>query len=186
MMTTASWIVLIVIVAIAAAVFWAFLQKRRSTQLRSRFGPEYDRAVHEYGNRLKAERALERRAERAGKYKIRSLAAEEQRRFAEGWRHTQARFVDDPNLAIREADHLVSEVMRARGYPMGDFDRRAEDISVDHPHVVRNYRVAHRIAVSAEDGRANTEELRQAMVHYRELFDELLETQPATVPETRR
>ncbi len=185
MMSTSLLIVLIAVIAVAAIAAWVFLQRRRSTDLRGRFGPEYDRAVHEYGDRSKAEKALERRAERTEKYHIRPLDTEEQHRFGDEWRQTQARFVDDPAIAIREADHLVCDVMRTRGYPMSDFDHRAEDLSVDHPHVVRNYRAAHRIASHAEDGRASTEDLRQAMVHYRELFDELLETHPAAMPERR-
>jgi len=184
-MDTTTLVILIGVVVIAAILAWAFLQKRRSTTLRRRFGPEYDRAVHEYGSRSRAERALERRSERTEKYHIHSLRPEEQQRFTEEWRKTQARFVDDPPLAIREADHLVCEVMRVKGYPMTDFDRRAEDLSVDHPLVVRNYRAAHEIALTQEQGRASTEDLRRAMVFYRELFDELLETHPAGVPERR-
>ncbi len=185
MMRTEYLISLIAISIVAAIAVWVFLQKRRSTHLRGRFGSEYDRAVHEHGDRSKAERALEQRAERTEKYHIRPLNPEEQHRFSEDWRKAQARFVDDPLLAIGEADHLVCDVMRTRGYPMSDFDHRAEDLSVDHPHVVRNYRNAHRIASHAEDGRASTEDLRQAMVYYRELFDELLETHPAGMPERR-
>ena len=185
-MNTTMLIILIAVVVVVAIAAVAFLQKRRTDTLRNRFGPEYERAVYDYGNRSKAEKELEHRAERREKYKIHSLSPEEQHRFSEEWRHTQARFVDDPPLAIREADRLVSEVMHARGYPMGDFDRRAEDLSVDHPHVIRNYRAAHRIAASQQEGGASTEDLRQAMVHYRELFDELLETHPAGMPETRR
>jgi FtsZ-interacting cell division protein ZipA len=178
-MNTTMLIILIAVIVIAAVGLWAFMQKRRTTTLRSRFGPEYERAVHEYGNRSKAETALERRTERTEKYHIRSLTPEEQQRSAEEWHKTQARFVDDPPLAIREADHLVAEVMRMRGYPMSDFDHRAEDLSVDHPHVVRNYRAARDIAEAQREGRASTEDLRQAMVYYRELFDDLLETHPA-------
>jgi hypothetical protein len=174
-------------VVIAAIVALIYLQKRRSRKLSSRFGPEYDHALQEYGTRSRAEKALELRAERAQTYQIRSLSDEEKNRFGDEWHHTQARFVDDPRLAIHEADHLVCEVMRLRGYPMADFERRAEDLSVDHPLVVRNYRAAHEIAVLEQDGRATTEDLRKAMVSYRDLFDELLETQPArTMPEKWR
>jgi hypothetical protein len=184
-MSTTVAIILITVILLAAVAAWALLQ-RRTTTLRRRFGPEYDRALGEYGNRLRAEQALERRAERTEKYHIRPLAREEQQRFIEEWRLAQGRFVDDPALAIRDADHLVSEVMRQRGYPMAEFDRRAEDLSVDHPHVIRNYRAAHDIAAAEQQGRANTEDLRRGMVHYRELFDELLEIQPAEMPERRR
>jgi hypothetical protein len=175
------WIILAAIVVIAAIAAFAFMQKRRTSTLQSRFGPEYERAVHDYGTRTKAEKALETRTERAAKYKIRSLTAEEQQRFSDEWRTTQAHFVDDPKLAVREADHLVSEVMRMRGYPMGEFDRRAEDLSVDFPHVIRNYRAAHAIALTEQEGRATTEDLRKGMVYYRELFDELMEAHPAAV-----
>jgi hypothetical protein len=185
-MSTTLLMILVAVVVLAAIGAWFLLRKRRSTTLRSRFGPEYERAVNEYGNRSSAETALEHRAERTEKYNVRSLSGDERQRFSEEWRLTQARFVDDPPLAIREADHLVSEVMRMRGYPMADFDRRAEDLSVDHPHVVRNYRSAHAIAITEQKGSATTEDLRKAMVHYRELFDELLEAQPAAMPERRR
>jgi hypothetical protein len=184
-MSTTVAIILIAVILLAAVAAWAFLQRRTNT-LRRRFGPEYDRAVGEYGNRLRAEQALEHRAERTEKYHIHSLAREEQQRFMEEWRIAQTRFVDDPALAIRDADRLVGEVMRQRGYPMADFDRRAEDLSVDHPHVIRNYRAAHDIAVADQRGTADTEDLRRGMVHYRELFDELLEIQPADMPERRR
>lgn len=178
-MTPISLILLIVVLLIAGIVAFAFMKKRRSESLRTRFGPEYDRAISEYGTRSRAESALKQRTERTEKYSIHPLTAEEQGKFADDWRRTQASFVDDPPLAIREADHLVCEVMRLRGYPMADFSRRMEDLSVDHPRVVRNYRAAHDIAAAQEAGRANTEDLRQAMVYYRELFDDLLEAQPA-------
>ena len=179
-------IIALIAVAVVAVGLWVLFEKRRTTTLRTRFGPEYDRAVHEYGNRSQAEKALERRTERAEKYHIRSLDGDEQKRFGEDWRRTQAKFVDDPPLAIREADQLVCVVMRIRGYPMADFDRRTEDLSVDHPRVVRNYRAAHTIAESHANGKASTEDLRQAMVYYRELFDDLLEAQPAGPAERRR
>jgi len=181
-MSTTLAIILIAVIVIAAVAAWGMLQKRRTTTLRSRFGPEYERAVGEYGNRSRAEKALERRAERTEKYQIRSLSREEQQRFSDEWRRAQGHFVDEPAGAIREADELVAEVMRTRGYPMADFDRRAEDLSVDHPHVIRNYRAAHDIALADQEGRSNTEDLRRGMVHYRELFDELLEVQPASLP----
>ena len=184
-MSTTSLVILIGVVIIAAIAAFAFLQKRRTTTLRSRFGPEYDRALSEYGNQWRAEKALERRTERAEKYHVHPLRPEEQQRFTDEWRRTQARFVDDPKLAIREADHLVCEVMRLKGYPIADFDRRTEDLSVDHPLVVRNYRSAHAIAMTEKEGHASTEDLRRAMVYYRELFDELLETHPAGMGERR-
>lgn len=181
-MNTTLLIIVIGVVVIAAVAAFVLIQKRRTSKLRSRFGPEYDRALNEYGGKPKAEKALEHRTERTEHYNIRSLTSPEQQRFSDEWHTTQGRFVDDPRLAVREADHLVCEVMRVRGYPMTDFDRRAEDLSVDHPHVVRNYRAAHQIATTEEEGKATTENLRQAMVYYRDLFDELLETQPVAIP----
>ena len=178
-MSTTLLIILIGLVVIVAIAAFALIQKRRTTTLRSRFGPEYDRAVADYHSRARAERALEHRAARTEKYNLRLLSVEEQHRYSDEWRHAQSRFVDAPAQAIQEADRLITEVMQARGYPMADFDRRAEDLSVDHPNVVRNYRAAHAIAITEREGRATTEDLRKAMVHYRELFDELLETQPA-------
>ena len=185
-MNTIAAIILVLLIVVVAIAAWGYIQKRRSSGLRRRFGPEYDDAIQEFGDRTRAETALEQRAERTEKYQIRSLSRDEQHGFAEDWRHAQTRFVDDPKLAVREADDLVCEVMRKRGYPMAEFERRAEDISVDHPRVVRNYRAAHRIAEASHEGRATTEDLRQAMVHYRELFEELLEVEPAGAPQTRR
>jgi hypothetical protein len=179
-MSTTLLVILIGLVLLAAIAGFAYMQKRRTAKLRGRFGPEYERAIHDYGDRAHAEKALEHRAERTAGYQIRSLRAEERKRFSEEWLRVQARFVDDPKLSIREADNLINEVMGMRGYPMADFDRRAEDLSVDHSDVVRNYRAAHEIAMAEQKSQATTEDLRRAMVHYRELFDELLETQTTT------
>jgi hypothetical protein len=176
-MSTTLLIILIGLVLLAAIAGFAYMQKRRTAKLRSRFGPEYERAIHDYGDKAHAEKALEHRAERTTSYQIHSLPTEERQRFSEEWLRVQARFVDNPKLSIQEADNLISEVMGMRGYPMADFDRRAEDLSVDHPDVVRNYRAAHEIATAEQKGQATTEDLRRAMVHYRELFDELVETQ---------
>lgn len=182
-MSTTLLVVLIAVVVIAAIAVWAFMQKRRTATLRNQFGPEYQRAIEDYGGKSRAEKVLEHRAERTESYHVHPLLLDERDHFSEQWRLTQARFVDDPALAIHEADHLVCEVMRARGYPMADFDRRAEDLSVDHPKVVRNYRAAHEIAAMEQEGRATTESLRRAMVYYRDLFDELLETQTSGIPD---
>jgi len=178
-MSTTVIILIVALIVVAAVAGWALWQKRRSEMLKTRFGPEYQHAVYEYGDRTRAEAALEKRAERTEKYHIRPLTHEDRDTFADEWRKTQARFVDEPRVAVREADRLVCDVMRRRGYPMGEFERRAEDLSVDHPHVVRNYRAAHQIAQADERGEASTEDLRQCMVYYRDLFDELLETHPA-------
>lgn len=116
---------------------------------------------------------------RVEKFPIRELAVDERERFVTEWRVVQSRFVDDPKGAVREADELVSRLMQARGYPMSDFEQRAADISVDHPRVVDNYRAAHMIALRHRKGEATTEDLRSAIIYYRSLFDELLQTKPA-------
>jgi len=171
-------IVVVVLLLLVAGVVAARMgaRKRRSKQLKDRFGPEYDRAVERHGDRREAESKLEERQERREGLEIRQLEPEQQERFSEEWRRVQGRFVDAPQEAVRESDHLVKEVMRQRGYPIEDFEQRADDISVDHPHVVDNYRSAGRIAERNERGEASTEDLRQATVHYRALFEELLET----------
>jgi hypothetical protein len=182
-------IVLILIVALVIAVgvaIWMYTQKRKTEALRGRFGPEYERAVHETGDRGTAEKTLEERKERVERLNIRPLEPGERETFAEGWRSAQAQFVDDPKGAIGEADRLVAEVMQARGYPVGEFEQRAADISVDHPQVVEHYRAAHAIAQRSGQDQAETEDLRQAMVHYRALFQDLLETGATTQTEARR
>ena len=179
MSTLSVVIVIVAIVIIIAALGWMFLRKQRSQKLRSHFGPEYDRAFRQYGESAKAEDALLARQRRMEKISIRPLTDPERDRFAALWTSIQSRFVDDPSGSIREADQLVSDVMLARGYPMADFDRRADDISVDHPYVVSNYRSAHEIALSGQSGQASTEDLRKAVVCYRKLFEELLEAHVA-------
>jgi hypothetical protein len=174
--TEIIFIVAVVIVALVAVAF-LYIRRRRSKALREDFGSEYKHAVKKYGDKRKAEEELATRKDRVSKLEIRNLSAEEQSRFSDAWRKTQGRFVDEPSRAVTEADGLVKEVMRSRGYPVGDFEQRAADISVDHPDVVTNYRTAHDIAIRNKSGKATTEELRQVMVHYRSLFEELL-TQP--------
>jgi hypothetical protein len=183
---TMSNSLLILIAVVTAAVLlasWLFLERRRRERLRMRFGPEYDRTVRDAGDPRRAESLLERREKRVSKYQIRALSAEEASRFGEAWRRLQAKFVDDPSAAVTEADALVTELMTVRGYPMTDFDRRAEDLSVDHPTVVQRYREAHDIADRHARKVASTEDLRQAVVCNRALFDELLEVRE---PERRR
>jgi hypothetical protein len=175
-MTTETLILLIVLAAVIIAVVWFATRKRRSDELRDRFGSEYDEAVNEYGGRGEAESELEARRKRVEQLDIRPLGLQDQQRFANSWKATQARFVDEPSATIVDADRLVGELMQARGYPVGNFAQRAADISVDHPDVVKNYRAAHDIAIDNERGAASTEDLRQAMVHYKALFEELLET----------
>jgi len=171
-------VVLVVVVAAAAVIGWFHWQARRRQSLKRHFGPEYGRTVQELGSEEKAVEALQSRADRIRKYRIRSLSDRERRDFALNWRNTQAKFVDDPRGALREADTLVCRLMETRGYPMTDFDRRAEDLSVDHPTVIQNYRMAHKIALADVDGKASTEDLRRAFVCHRALFAELLEDQP--------
>jgi hypothetical protein len=170
-------IVIGVLVALAVIVIAIVLmQKRRTDELRGKFGPEYERLVREHGGTREAERELGDRVQRVKQLHIKPLSAEHRHRFAEAWRSDQAKFVDDPKGAVVEADRLVADLMQVRGYPVGDFDQRAADVSVDHPHVVQNYRVAHDIAVREHRGEASTEDLRVAMVHYRALFDDLLDS----------
>ena len=176
-----------IVVALAiVAVAWMFTQKKRTERLQSRFGPEYERLVDYDGNRRRAESVLLEREKRVENFDLQPLSTEDRRRFEQAWTNEQARFVDDPKGAVAEADRLIREVMKTRGYPMGDFDQRAADISVDHPVVVENYRIAHDIAVRDKRNEAGTEDLRKAMVHYRSLFEDLLETRTAVATEGRR
>jgi hypothetical protein len=184
-MTTATALIVVGILIVVAAAAWYFNLQRRSTRLQTRFGPEYDRAMQEYGTKTKAEDALVARERRREKLHIESLTPGQRERFGEQWHNVQSHFVDDPAGSIREADQLVADVMKTRGYPMAEFDHRAEDLSVDYPHVVRNYRQAHDIALRHEQGQATTEDLRRAMVCYRELFDELLESRVKEAREVR-
>jgi hypothetical protein len=176
-MDTQTWIILagVVVLAVIALAAWVFYQKKQSHRLQERFGPEYGRTVDELGNRTKAESELKARELRVKGLNILPLAPSEAASFSQTWKALQTRFVDDPKGVVAEADQLVRELMLKRGYPMGDFERRAADISVDHPAVVENYRQAQAIAVRDGRGEADTEELRKAVVHYRALFDELLE-----------
>jgi hypothetical protein len=180
--TTALVILALVVVVIAIGLF-LLMHRRRSKSLREQFGPEYKRAVDHYGDQGKAEAELAAREKRVRKLHIHALAPEERSRFAVAWKKTQARFVDEPSKAIGEADGLVKELMQARGYPVGDFEQRAADISVDYPNVMTNYRAGRDIALRNNSGKATTEDLRQAMVHYRSLFQELLETAEPTTPQ---
>jgi len=172
--------VFLVVVAIGVIavgiVAWALVRKMRTKKLQGKFGPEYERTVQQVGDRGKAEDELEARRKRVEKFTLRPLSAQEQTRFAREWAATQGRFVDDPKGAVADGNRLVKELMQARGYPVADFEQRAADISVDHPRVVSNYRAAREIAARSEQGKATTEELRKAVVYYRELFEELLET----------
>jgi hypothetical protein len=174
--TTQIFIVIAVAVLVAAVIgIGLFIRKRRTARLRSQFGgAEYTRAVKEGGSRRKAEATLDERADRVEALHIRPIAPGDRARFVESWSRIQARFVDGPGSAVTDADQLLGDVMSTRGYPVSDFEQRAADISVDHPLVLENYRAAHKCAVRQAQGQASTEELRQAMIHYRTLFEELV------------
>ena len=170
-------ITLIVVVAVILVLVVAgilLMQRRRTEKLQSRFGPEYDRALEETGDKSKAEAELQKREKRVEKLSIRPLAPGQRERFVAQWESVQAEFVDNPENSVRDADILLQEVMNARGYPVHDFEQVASDISVDHPSVVQHFRTAHSIAVRHTRGEGGTEDLRNAMINYRALFDELV------------
>jgi hypothetical protein len=171
--------VVVILLIVVGLAIWLQYRKRQSQRLQQRFGAEYGRAVHKLGSRTKAELDLKAREKRVARLDIAPLGQADAQRFTDAWEQLQRRFVDNPKGAVAEAAELVREVMLKRGYPMGDFERRAADISVDHPKVVENYRIAQAIAVRDKHGHADTEELRRAVVHYRALFDELLEVAAA-------
>jgi hypothetical protein len=174
---TQTWIILAAAVALGLVAIgaWLYIRRKQSHRLKEHFGPEYDRTVNELGGRTKGESDLKAREKRVERLEILPLAPSEAARFTEAWRALQSRFVDNPKGVVVQAEQVVRELMEKRGYPMGDFERRAGDISVDHPDVVANYRSAQAIALREQKGAADTEELRKAVVHYRALFDELLE-----------
>jgi hypothetical protein len=174
----AAWVWVLIAIGIAAflaVVVWSAFARRRTGRLQQQFGPEYDRAVDSADSRRKAEAELQAREERRRELDIRPLTEAARTRYVETWRITQAQFVDDPRGAVQSADSLIQSVMADRGYPVEDFEQRAADVSVDHPQVVENYREGHRLARASADGDKSTESLRQAMRHYRALFDELVE-----------
>jgi hypothetical protein len=167
-------VIALAVVAVLIVASTAMARRRRSDHLKSRFGREYEHALEAKGDRGKAEAELAAREKRVEKLDIRPLDDSERQRFTNRWTEVQARFVDDPPRAVAFADALLADVMKARGYPVSDFKQRAGDISVDHPHVVEHYRAGHDIALRHERGQASTEELRQAMIHYRALFEDLV------------
>ena len=172
-------VVVVVLIIVIGVAFYVRNRRKTTAGFRNRFGPEYDRAVLEHGSEHKAEAKLADRETRVENLKIRALTAAERGRFSADWQSVQSRFVDHPKSAVTEADELVSSLMQARGYPVADFDQRAADISVDHPRLVENYRSAHGVAVRLGRDEASTEDLRTAMIQYRNLFDELVQEQPA-------
>jgi hypothetical protein len=171
-----------VVILVVAGLAWLYVRKLRTTTagLQHKFGSEYRRPVQEHGSERKAEAKLADREKRVEKLNLRDLDPMEHERFSKQWESVQSRFVDSPKGAVTEADDLVSSVMKTRGYPVSDFDQRAADISVDHPRVVENYRSAHEIALRVGKDQATTEDLRTAMIHYRSLFEELVQV-PTTV-----
>lgn len=165
-----------VVVAIAIAMIAARKSRnQRTAALREHFGPEYEHAIDHHGDRTRAEKDLLARQKRLDSLNIRLLSAEECARFSAAWSEVQQRFVDDPPGAVTDADALVKDVMKTRGYPMGNFEQRVADLSVEHGNVVQHYRAARAIAQENANGAAGTEDLRQAMVHYRALFQDLLQ-----------
>ena len=174
--------IIIIVAAIAAAtigyLLYAANRRKHTGELKGRFGPEYDRTVAASGGRKPAEADLAAREKRVEKLDIRPLGETQRQDYGERWRVVQAHFVDDPATSLRDADKLVGDTMTARGYPMATWDQRASDVSVDHPEVVANYRAGHDISAMPA-GKATTEQLRQAMVHYRTLFEELLAPETA-------
>jgi hypothetical protein len=185
-MSLTTTLIIVVVLAISSVALWMYMQKRRTQKLRSRFGPEYDKAIGEHRDRGHAESELQKRATRVAKFSIHPLKAEDRLKYTEDWRREQSRFVDDPRAAVNQADTLVQEVMRRRGYPVGDFNQSAADLSVDHPRVVENYRIAHEIALRERQGAGDTEDLRKAMVSYRALFEDLLDQTVEKPEEVRK
>jgi hypothetical protein len=176
-LTVDTWLLVVIVIAVVGAIIIAALaitQARRRAALRRQFGPEYDRAVENADNKRKAEAELTRRAERREQFETRQLAPEVRDRYAKQWRDVQTRFVDAPADSVQEADVLVTKAMRECGYPVEGFSDRSDFVSVDHPHLAEDYRAAHRIAVAETEGTVSTEDRRQAMVHFRSLFDALL------------
>jgi hypothetical protein len=172
--STATLIAVVVIaVIIIAAILFLAMRKQRTARLRSRFGPEYERTVDDVGDRHKAEHELHERQRRVARFEIRPLSVSQRDHFVERWRVIQAEFVDQPKQALAQADDLLTDVMRTRGYPVENFEQRSADLSVDHPSVVQHYRAGRELAILHRQGEANTEDLRQAMIHFRALFDEL-------------
>jgi hypothetical protein len=173
-MSTTALIFLAVIAVVALIAIALLLKNRRSQKLKSRFGPEYGRAIEESGNKNRAEAKLEKLEKRVQSFHLSSLSASARSEFIAEWQRIQSRFVDDPQGALAEADQLIQKMMAVRGYPTVDFEQRAADISVDHPLVVEHYRAGHEIALRHSQGKANTEDMRQAMIHYRALFTDLV------------
>ncbi len=186
-MSTTEAILLAVaaVVIVAGVAVWWTARLRRRHELQNRFGDEYEIVLDEHGSKRRADRELTAREARHDQLDIRPLDPQLRLRYAEQWRAAQARFVDEPDAALEDADRLVEDVMVERGYPVGDVDRKIADLSVEHSDVLSHYRQAHDAAQESADGQATTESLRRGMVHYRALFEALLEDR-ADAPTTRR
>jgi hypothetical protein len=169
-------LVAVIFLIIGGVIAMAVMRVQRTNRLKERFGPEYERAINEMGDKRQAENELDARLAHVNTLKIRPLTAEEVNRYALDWQKTQTEFVDEPLTALQKADRLIQEVMKARGYPVEDFEQRAADISVDYPELVTDYRGLHMIAVKEAEDKVSTEEMRQAMVHGRALFENLVST----------
>jgi hypothetical protein len=186
-MSTSTIIAIVVVALIVAAIAVLLtIKARRSQRLKTRFGPEYNRALEETGSRTRAEAKLEKLERRVDRFDLKPLTPVVRANFVAAWQKIQARFVDDPKVAVAEADKLIQEIMAACGYPVADFEQRAADISVNHPLIVEHYRAGHDIARAHSKGRASTEDLRQAMIHYRTLFAELAGEPESTLSRAAR
>jgi hypothetical protein len=180
-MDTWLWILIavVVVVVILAIVVAMAAQRRRRHHLQERFGPEYDRTLEGVDHRRDAERELRERESRHDQLELKPLSEASRQRYSQQWEELQRGFVDRPQIAVADADRLITDLMRERGYPVDDFDTRSDLVSVDHPDVVQHYRRAHGIAERTSEGDTSTEDLRQAVVSYRKLFEEMLVEQPA-------
>lgn len=186
-MSQSELVLLGVVIGIAVVVaILLFLKRQRSQRLQSRFGPEYGRTVQETGNKMRAEARLEKLEKRVQRFNIVPLTPDARADFVAAWQRVQSRFVDDPRTALLEADALIQKIMGARGYPVADFEQRAADVSVDHPFIVEHYRAGHDIWARHSQGQATTEDMRQAMIHYRALFAELADEPELTHATTVR
>jgi len=178
--TTQLVLVAVIFLILGGIVGMALMRVQRTKRLKERFGPEYERAVNEIGDKRQAENELDSRLAHVNTLDIRPLTAEEVDHYALEWQKTQTEFVDEPLTALQKADRLIQDVMKARGYPVEDFEQRAADISVDYPELVTDYRGLHLIAVKEKDEEVGTEEMRQAMVHGRALFENLISQESST------
>ena len=185
-MSTTTLIILVLAIAALALAGVMFYQREKTRKLKAKFGPEYDRLTQQEGSARKGETILESRQKRVEKFNVKPLTREESDRFAAEWRAAQERFVDDPRRAVADADRLINEALRLRGYPVGDFEQQAADLSVEYARLVDDYRSAHQVAMQDERGQATTEDLRRAMQHYRNLFENVLGTHIVPYEEVRR